>query len=84
MEVVVYTKPNCPQCVQVKNVLKSADISYTEKEISPDNIDMLMNYTRSAPAVFINDEFMDTKDVLNKSWEREKANVAIDLSGIVL
>jgi glutaredoxin len=79
MDFVVYSKPNCPQCVQVKNILNAENIVYEERQIDHDNIEMLMEYTRSAPVVFIGGKFVDNDDILGRTWKEE-----LDLSGIDL
>lgn len=36
MKAVVYSKPNCPNCVQAKNLLSIKNIEYTEIRIGED------------------------------------------------
>lgn len=60
----VYTKDHCPQCVRVKKHLQTEGIPFQEIEITPLNIGKLQEHTRSAPAVFINGEFVDNNTVL--------------------
>ncbi len=36
MEVVVYSKDNCPYCVMAKQLLKKSNIDFTEKLIGVD------------------------------------------------
>lgn len=33
---IVYSKNNCPNCVQAKNILKMKNIPYTEKNVDED------------------------------------------------
>lgn len=36
MHIVVYSKPNCPACVQVKHFLESKKANYIEKKLNED------------------------------------------------
>ena len=37
MSVIVYSKPNCPNCVKTKNTLKARGIEFTEIDIMQDD-----------------------------------------------
>lgn len=62
---VVYSKPNCPQCVQAKTLLQTNNICYTEQEIGKDiSLDDLFakigHPVRSAPQIFLNGSHVST------------------------
>jgi glutaredoxin len=56
-QITLYTKDNCPECVKVKTALINQGYEFNEVPIDHTNIDMLREYTRSAPAVFIGESF---------------------------
>ena len=37
MSVLVYSKPNCPQCTKTKNTLKAAGVGFDEIDITEDD-----------------------------------------------
>lgn len=58
-QAVVYTKPNCPQCVETKTLLKQRGVDIQEKPVSSaDDIGEMMEHigmaVRTMPQVFIN------------------------------
>jgi glutaredoxin len=59
-ETIVWSKPNCPFCVQAKELLDSNDISYTEKEIgngyTKEQLLEVVPNARSVPQVFLKGE----------------------------
>ena len=68
MDIEIYTKSNCPECVKVKQFFKSEGYQYDEFELTPDNISDFMKYTRSAPVVFVDNEFYTNEQILNGSF----------------
>lgn len=61
MNVVIYGKPNCPQCTSAKTLCslkglhyeyKELDVDYTKEELE----DMLISPLRSFPQVFVDGE----------------------------
>lgn len=43
MKYIVYTKNNCPNCVQAKNILKMKGIDYSEENVDEDeNLKVLL------------------------------------------
>jgi glutaredoxin 3 len=60
MNIVIYTKTNCPNCTTAKQLLNSKGLKYNE--ISMDNTDdrmaFFMTYpdARQMPQIFINDQ----------------------------
>ena len=64
MKIDVNTKDNCPMCNKVKNHLDKIRYAYNEIKIDNSNIDKLLQFTRSAPVVFIDNEFMTNEQVL--------------------
>lgn len=70
MKIDVYTKPNCPECVKVKQFLSVHGYNFEEKELNADNIVEFMEYTRSAPVVLIDGEFWSNQDILNEAFSK--------------
>jgi glutaredoxin-like protein NrdH len=69
-EVTVYTKPNCPQCVQTKRVLDRKNIAYSTIDLTEDAqaMEMVMGLGFAAAPVVItsNDKWSGFKlDKLN-------------------
>lgn len=60
MNITIYTKSGCPNCVTAKNLLQSLNIEY--KEIDIETGDRLANFVanypeaRQMPQIFINDQ----------------------------
>ena len=50
MEVIVYSKSGCPQCVQAKTFLKKHDITFEEQNLD-DEVARTEFYTKCGPAV---------------------------------
>lgn len=55
MNVVVYTKSGCVNCVTAKRLLDSKGIGYTEVESMPDILEMVRHHpeARQMPQIFI-------------------------------
>lgn len=54
MDVTVYTKPNCPQCVQTKRLLDRDNVTYREVLIGDEERQMLLDKGfMSAPVVVV-------------------------------
>ena len=57
MQITIYTKPNCPNCVSAKTLLKSHNLTYTEHNLdNPDaRADWAMRFPdiRQMPQIFI-------------------------------
>ncbi len=60
MNIVVYTKSNCPNCVAAKQLLTSRNIPYTDVDVELGSRwqNLLKEYpdARQMPQVFINDQ----------------------------
>jgi glutaredoxin len=55
----IYTKPICPQCEQVKSLVTELGIDYDAVEVDADSRDYLVSLgIRSVPAVFDGDTYM--------------------------
>lgn len=62
MNIVMYTKANCPNCVSAKNLLKSKGLEWEEFEIEHysaafENIAPIYKI-RQLPAIFINGQYV--------------------------
>jgi glutaredoxin 3 len=59
-QIVVFSKKQCPHCLEAKDILKGFDIPFTEIDIESDlNNSMLMSYAskrHTVPQVFFNDQ----------------------------
>ena len=55
MNIVIYTKSGCPNCVTAKALLKSKGLEYDEIESMPDILEMIRHYpeARQMPQIFI-------------------------------
>lgn len=57
MNITIYTKSNCPNCVSAKNLLKSKGLEYTERDVGiPEWRDSLSRNApdaRQMPQIFI-------------------------------
>jgi len=62
MNIVIYTKANCPNCVSAKQLLKSKGLEYAEKGVDSGNmwLDFAMMYPniKQMPAIFINRQYV--------------------------
>jgi glutaredoxin 3 len=56
MNITIYTKSNCPNCVSAKQLLMAKGLEYTEIESMPEILEMLRHYpdARQMPQIFIN------------------------------
>ena len=58
MNITVYTKSNCPNCVAAKQLLKSKGLEYDERDIGIpvwlDQLDMTYPDVRQMPFIIIN------------------------------
>ncbi len=55
----IYTQDNCPNCLELKNVLKQNNIQYTELDVNQSysaKAKMIMNDIETTPAVEINNQ----------------------------
>jgi glutaredoxin len=75
MTTIVWSKENCPYCVQAKQLLDSKGISYEERNISGDNWtkEQLLESVptaRTLPQIFLHGEyvggFTELRNKLNK------------------
>ncbi|MEN9905624.1 MAG: hypothetical protein RLZZ555_2189 [Pseudomonadota bacterium] len=61
MNIVIYTKSNCPNCVTAKQLLKSKGLEFVEADVEkiPATMELLQRQfpeVRQMPQVFINDQ----------------------------
>jgi len=58
MNIVIYTKSNCPNCTTAKQLLKSKGLEYREIDFMPDILEMVRHYpeARQMPQIFINNQ----------------------------
>jgi len=61
MNIVIYTKSNCPNCVTAKQLLKSKGLEFVEADVEkiPATMELLRRQfpeVRQMPQVFINDQ----------------------------
>ena len=60
MNIVIYTKSNCPNCTTAKQLLKSKGLEYEERDIEIplwfETLNMLYPEARQMPQIFINDQ----------------------------
>lgn len=69
MNVVVYSKLNCPQCVKVKNELERKAVEFTEVLIDHDTDarqQLLDQGFRSVPVVFVDGKHTDPATITNE------------------
>jgi glutaredoxin len=59
---VVWSKPNCPNCVKAKTLLEIGGIDYTENKIGVDytkeQLLKVVPLARSVPQIFLNGEYI--------------------------
>lgn len=61
LEIQIYTKSGCANCVAAKNLLKSKDLNYDEYWIDANELaaqKMKEANIRQMPAIYINDQFV--------------------------
>lgn len=62
MNAIVWTKDNCPYCIQAKKLLESKGIEYSEKKIgggyTKEQLLEDVPTARTIPQIFINDEYV--------------------------
>lgn len=60
MNITIYTKANCPNCVTAKELLKSKGLEYSEVDVEVgDRLAILLAHTpeaRQMPQIWINDQ----------------------------
>jgi len=61
MNIVIYTKSNCPNCVAAKQLLKSKGLDFVEADVEkiPATMELLQRQfpeVRQMPQIFINDQ----------------------------
>jgi len=60
MNIVIYTKTNCPNCVSAKALLKSKGLEYSEISLDSDSLrrtfEMKFPDIRQMPQIFINQQ----------------------------
>jgi glutaredoxin 3 len=62
MQAIVWSKDNCPQCVQAKNLLNSKGIQYEERKIgsgfTKEQLLEAVPTARAVPQIFLNEEYV--------------------------
>ncbi len=60
LDVIVWSKPNCPECVKAKKLLETKGIVYTEKSIGNgydrDDLLAILPEAKSVPQIFVNNQ----------------------------
>ena len=60
MNIFVYTKSKCPNCVAVKQLLKSKGLKFIENDMDTESVSQAFHFAypdvRGMPQVFINDQ----------------------------
>ena len=60
MNIFVYTKSKCPNCVAVKQLLKSKGLKFIENDMDTESVRQAFHFAypdvRGMPQVFINDQ----------------------------
>lgn len=60
MNIIIYTKTSCPNCVTAKQLLKSKGLEYTERNLDSDvlmdGFTIMFPDVRQMPQIFINDQ----------------------------
>lgn len=60
MNIVIYTKSNCPNCTAAKQLLKSKGLEWEDRDIEVplwfESLNMLYPEARQMPQIFINDQ----------------------------
>ncbi|ABE52997.1 glutaredoxin family protein [Methanococcoides burtonii] len=68
-DIIIYTTETCPKCVQLKKVLKSNDVIFTEADMStPESLtELRLNgvFTVTAPVLQIDDDFLTYEELFN-------------------
>jgi glutaredoxin len=68
-DIIIYTTETCPKCVQLKNVLKSNNVAFTEADMStPESLtELRLNgvFTVTAPVLQIDDDFLTYEELFN-------------------
>lgn len=84
-QVVVFSKSECPHCIEAKGLLSDLDIPFTEIDIGADaNDSMLMSLVskrHTVPQIFFNDEHIGGADdlkALGTEGIRERAVTAVE------
>ncbi|MEM2136562.1 MAG: glutaredoxin domain-containing protein [Candidatus Methanomethylicia archaeon] len=71
----VYTSPNCPLCLVLKNFLNGIGIKYVEKDISDINVmaELIMNniFATSTPILEVNGKYYFVSELFESSKLRE-------------
>ena len=61
MDITVYSKPNCEDCLNAENLLRSNNLEFLEYDITQDNDARLWlkyNHSEVVPQVFIDDVYV--------------------------
>lgn len=56
MNILIYTKDNCPNCTTAKNLLKTNGLEYEERDMAQHSADFLATFSevRQMPQIFVN------------------------------
>jgi len=75
MKVIVWTKPNCPNCDQAKALLKNKGIEYEERNIGVDwTKEQLLEAVptaRTVPQIFMGEEYVGGYTELKQKLTKE-------------
>lgn len=70
MKAVIYSKPNCPNCVQAKTLLSARDVEYTEisigEDITREEFFSLFPEARTVPQIILDEKHIGGFQELTK------------------
>lgn len=82
MNIIIYSKDNCPNCIAAKQLLTSKKLEYIDVDVELGNRwqNMLMEYpdAKQMPQIFINDQRVGGLAGLQEALRKIEANAALD------
>ncbi len=68
-EIIIYTTETCPKCVQLKKVLKTNNVAFTEADMStPESLtELRVNgvFTLTAPVLQVDEDFLTCDELFD-------------------
>lgn len=75
MKAVIYSKDNCPYCVQAKNLLKYKNIELKEyvlgKDYTKEQLLELLPNARTVPQIFLDEEYIGGFEDLKRKLDND-------------